>query len=98
MLCPFAHPVACCWMLLCVVAQSLKPDNLLAPCKQMQHCWPTTPDIVGSCCVRLHVALDHSLAWANKIRHYKQVCYVLKEDFKIHVVSASVLLLSHFYT
>ena len=24
-----------------------------------------------------------------------QVCYVLKEDFKLHVVSTSVLLLSH---
>ena len=25
MLCPFVHPVACCWMLLRVVAQTLKP-------------------------------------------------------------------------
>ena len=38
--------------------QSLKPDKLLAPCKWMQHCWPTTPNIVGSYCVRLHVALS----------------------------------------
>ena len=30
----FAHPVACCWMLLRVVAQSLKPVILLAPCKR----------------------------------------------------------------
>ena len=36
---PFAHPVACCWMLLRVVAQSLKPVKLLAPCKRTQHCW-----------------------------------------------------------
>ena len=28
MLRPFAHPVACCWMLLPVVAQSLKPVKL----------------------------------------------------------------------
>ena len=27
---PFAHPVACCWMLLCVVAQSLKPVKLFS--------------------------------------------------------------------
>ena len=47
MLRPFAHPVACCWMLLRVVAQSLKPVKLLAPCKRTQHCWPTTPNIVG---------------------------------------------------
>ena len=30
MLRPFAHPVACCWMLLCVVAQSLKPVKLFS--------------------------------------------------------------------
>ena len=33
---PFAHPVAFCWMLLPVVAQSLKPVKLLAPCKRAQ--------------------------------------------------------------
>ena len=31
----------------------------LRPCKRTQHCWPTTPNIVGpnsvvTCCVRLH--------------------------------------------
>ena len=56
MLRPFAHPVACCWMLLRVVAQSLKPVKLSAPCKRTQHCWLTTPNIVRSCCARLHVA------------------------------------------
>ena len=44
-------------MLLDVVAQSLKPVKLFAPCKRTQHCWLTTPGIVGSCCARLHVAL-----------------------------------------
>ena len=39
MLRPFAHPVACCWMLLRVAAQSLKPVKLLAPCKRTRHCW-----------------------------------------------------------
>ena len=52
----YLHPVACCSMLLRVVAQSLKPVKLLAPCKRTQHCWLTTPNIVGSCCSRLHVA------------------------------------------
>ena len=56
MLRPFAHPVACCWMLLRVVSQSLKPVKLLAPCRRTQHCWLTIPNIVGSCCSRLHVA------------------------------------------
>ena len=48
MLCSFAHPVACCWMLLRVVAQSLKPVKLFATCKRTQHCWLTTPNIAGS--------------------------------------------------
>ena len=30
MLLPFAHPVACCWMLLSVVAQGLKPLKLFS--------------------------------------------------------------------
>ena len=37
MLRPFAHPVARCCVLLGVVAQSLKPVKLFAPCKQTQH-------------------------------------------------------------
>ena len=36
MLPPFAHPVACCCVLLGVVAQSLKPVKLLAACKRTQ--------------------------------------------------------------
>ena len=27
-----------------------------AVCKRMQHCWKTTPNIVGSCCLPLYVA------------------------------------------
>ena len=46
-----------CCMLLDVVAQSLKPVKLLPSCKRTQHCWLTTPNTVGSCCARLHVAL-----------------------------------------
>ena len=34
MLRPFAHPVACCCVLLGVVALSLKPVKLLAMCKR----------------------------------------------------------------
>ena len=55
---PFAHPVAFCWMLLCFVAQSLKPVKLLAPCKRAQHCWPTSPTLLDvTWCVRLHTLL-----------------------------------------
>ena len=88
----FARPVACCWMFLRVVAQSLKPVKLFG--QQLltfllfrdrrsvaQHCWirlhsssnarsllmvykdlwlvsflrcTAGPNIVGSCCIRLH--------------------------------------------
>ena len=56
---PCAHSFACCcvWLvLLRVVVQSFKPVKLLASCKRTQHCWLTTPNIAGSCWVRLHVA------------------------------------------
>ena len=48
MLSPFAHPVACCWTVV-HVAQSLKPVKRLARGNRR--------NIVGSCCVLLHVAL-----------------------------------------
>ena len=32
----------------CCVYGSLKPVKLLGPCKRTQHCWPTTPNIVGA--------------------------------------------------
>ena len=35
-LCPFAHPAACCCMLLGVVLQNLKPIKLSATCKRTQ--------------------------------------------------------------
>ena len=47
--------VTCCVRLngtttmLAHVAHSLKPVKLLGPCKRTQHCWPTTPNNVGSC-------------------------------------------------
>ena len=53
MLRPFVHPVACCWMLLRVVAQSLKPVKLLATYKRTQQL-PTMLGVVGQqCCIRL---------------------------------------------
>ena len=46
-----------CWELLALVATVCRGLN--GPCKRTQHCWPTTPNIVGpnnvvTCCVRLH--------------------------------------------
>ena len=50
-----------CWHLLTLVAYSLKPVKLLGPCKRTQHCWPTTPNNVGSCWHLLR-----PFAWALK--------------------------------
>ena len=40
---PFAHPAACCCVLLRVVEQSLKPVKLLATCKRTQQ----LPSLLG---------------------------------------------------
>ena len=50
----FAHPVACCWMLLRVVAQSLKPVKLFS---QQLPTFPLFPDrrsVAQQCWIRLH--------------------------------------------
>ena len=49
MLRPFAHSVACCCVLLGVVAQSLKPVKRLATCKRAQQ-QPTLLGAVASVC------------------------------------------------
>ena len=36
MMCPFGHPVACCWMFLRALAQSLKPVKVLALCAKFE--------------------------------------------------------------
>ena len=52
MLCPFAHPVTCCWMLLRVVAQSLKPVKILTCCKRRQHSGQRLPTLLGVALLR----------------------------------------------
>ena len=51
--------------MLTFVAYSLKLVKLLGPCKRMQHCWPTTPNNVGSCWHLLR-----PFAWALKYRSW----------------------------
>ena len=66
MLRPFAHPVACCRVLLGFVAQSLKPVKLLATRKRTQQL-PTILGVVGQqCCVRLHPTIQ----WVNLLNGY----------------------------
>ena len=75
---PFAHPVACCCVLLGVVAQSLKPPvKLLTPCKGTQHCWellrPFSRTIValivrvGSFTVRTIVKVNSQLLIRSRV-------------------------------
>ena len=72
MLRPFAHPVACCWMLLRVVAQSLKPVKLFS---QQLPTFPWFRDhrkVVQQCWIRLNsssniVGATHThYAWITK--------------------------------
>ena len=72
MLRPFAHPVACCWMLLHVVAQSLKPVKLFS---QQLPTFPLFPDrrsVAQQGWIRLHsssnvVGTAHAhYAWFTK--------------------------------
>ena len=136
MLRPFAHPVACCWMLLRVVAQSLKSVKLFSQqlptfllfCDRRsvaQQCWihlhsssnivgathahyawitktyelysshdalqvpnllavvasVCTRNNVGSCCARLHVALDMVLRNLSP-REFGYICWMRIEKMQ----------------
>ena len=95
---PFAHPVACCCVLLGVVAQSLKPPvKLLTPCKGTQHCWellrPFSRTIValivriGSFTVRTVVKVNsQSLIWSrvswNKSQQLSLIIFLALQTLK----------------
>ena len=54
MLRPFAHPVACCWILLCVVAQSLKPVKLFSQQLPTFLLFRDRRSVAQQCWIRLH--------------------------------------------
>ena len=54
MLRPFAHPVACCWMLLRVVAQSLKPVKFFSQQLQIFFLFRDRRSVAQQCWIRLH--------------------------------------------
>ena len=54
MLRPFAHPVACCWMLLRVVAQSLKPATLFSQQLPTFFLFRDRRSVAQQCWIRLH--------------------------------------------
>ena len=54
MLCPFAQPVACCWMLLRVVAQSLKAVKLSSQQLPTFLLFRDRRSVLQQCWIRLH--------------------------------------------
>ena len=54
MLRPLAHPVACCWMLLRVVAQSLKLVKLFSQQLPKFLLFRYRRSVAQQCCIRLH--------------------------------------------
>ena len=72
MLGPFAHPVACCWMLLRVVAQSLKPVKLFSQQIPTFLLFRDRWSVAQQCCIPLHsssniVGAAHAhYAWFTK--------------------------------
>ena len=69
---PFAHPVACCWMLLRVVAQSLKPVKLFSQQLPTFLLFRDRRSVAQQCWIRLHsssniVGATHThYAWFTK--------------------------------
>ena len=72
MLHPFAHPIACCWMLLRVVAQSLKPVKLFSQQLPTFLLSRDRRSVAQQCWIRLHsssniVGATHAhYAWIAK--------------------------------
>ena len=67
MLRPFAHPVACCWMLLRVVAQSLKPVKLFSQQLPTFLLFRDRRSVAQQCWIRLHSSSN--IVWATHA-HY----------------------------
>ena len=72
MLRPFTHPVACCWMLLRVVALSLKPPKLFSQQLPTFLLFRDRRSVAQQCWIRLHsssniVGAKHAhYAWITK--------------------------------
>ena len=62
MLRPFAHPVACCWILLRVVAQSLKPVKLFSQQLPTFLLFRDRRSVAQQCWIRLHI-VDYKDLW-----------------------------------
>ena len=73
MLRPFAHPVACCWMLFCVVAESLKPIKLFSQQLPTFLLFRDRRSVAQQCWIRLYSSSNivgatyAQYAWFTKI-------------------------------
>ena len=67
MLRPFAHPDACCWMLLRVVAQSLKPVKLFSQQLPTFLLFRNRRSVAQQCLIRLNSSSN--IGWATHA-HY----------------------------
>ena len=98
MLRPFTHPVACCWMLLRVVALSLKPTKLFSQQLPTFLLFRDLRSVAQQCWIRLHsssniVGAKHAhYAWLQRLMgcilptmHCRsQTCWELLHPFAHH--------------
>ena len=85
--CRMLHAVCVCTpccLLLLVVAQSLRPGKLLAPCKRTQYCWELLRPFARNLCVEsdTHGLIeplrgDHADECKCSCLYFSFVCYIL---------------------
>ena len=91
---PFAHPVACCWMLLRVVAQGLKPVKLFSQQLPTFLLFRDHPSVAQQCWIRLHsssnvVGATHAhYAWFTKTCGLYPSHYALQVPTMLGVVAS----------
>ena len=94
MLRPFAHPVACCWILLRVVAQSLKPVKLFSQRLPTFLLFHDRRSVAQQCWIRLHsssniVGATHAhYAWFAKTYRLYPSYYALQVPKLLGVVAS----------
>ena len=97
MLRPFAHPVSGCWMLLRVVAQSLKPVNFSA--NDSQHCGMLhvasvcTPcfrllDVVACCCAKF----EAGQLFSQRLPIFRFCCWSVAQQCWIRLLGPRTLI------
>ena len=99
MLRPFAHPVVCCWMLLRVVAESLKPVKLFSQQLPTFLLFRDRRSLVQQCWIRLHsssniVGTTHS-HYERFTKTYRVVSFPRRTAGSI-IVGSSCIRFAHY--